>query len=158
MEILPIIIIIIIVSVIRNAIEQARKKQQHTGQGKQGDQRRFPKFPDLNDIPGFPEERVPEAREGTSDVTGEPRETRTFIDEKKEKYRKGKEKVEEKVETSSRVNDLTEQRMQLRNWEKERDEKLSNITREMTSSRKELKKGIIWKEILDKPKFKTKQY
>ena len=164
MEIIPIIIVILIVSAIRNAIEQAKKKQQQSG-GQQGEQtkgRRFPEFPDINELPGFPgkdstgqwETKASETKEQAKDVVKDAAQEvdkgKAFVDDKIERYRQRK----SSKNTDNSLKDMATEKQRYSTYDDIERTEIGSITREMTSSKKELKKGIIWKEILDGPKFK----
>lgn len=146
MELIPIIIVILIISAIRNAVEQAKKKQKHPHSS------------------GQREKQTEETAEQSK-----PREaqfdfdrTRDFVDEKIERYRERTR--DSKVDKDSKEKTKKIEEFDLASGEsysaREEYDKLkkgSHIAiKEMTSSKNELKKGVLWKEILDKPKFKQK--
>ena len=161
-----------IISVVRNVIEQAKKKRQETDQGRGGTREKrdegrkfpeFPEFPDINDVPGFPRQDYPEERQEREveketpqrPAVSEEKGTKAFIDDKMERYRKLQQSEKREPVTKKATK---RSKAYSRYPEHDEEPQFSDITREMTSSRKELKKGIIWKEILDKPKFKQNFY
>ncbi|UMZ72900.1 hypothetical protein [Natranaerofaba carboxydovora] len=171
MEILPLIIIIMVVSAIRNAIEQAKKRQQQQSSGQQREQKKgrrfpdFPEFPDVNELPGFPgkestrqreaknSETKEQAKDVIKDVAQEVDKGKAFVDDKIEKFRQRK-PLRDTDKSVGGIKDVATGHQRYSTYDDIEKSEIGSITKEMTSSRKELKKGIIWKEILDGPKFK----